>query len=84
MVATISSTVELPSTIPARYGRPRAKPKADPVAASLHVKSQPALLLITPGGTEEPISMPIPRKRDEFTEESIVEWLKASLKAHKH
>ena len=52
---------------------------ADPVAAALGVKTPPALLLIRPGAAE-PIAMPIPRKRDEFTEDAVVDWLKAQLK----
>ena len=46
---------------------------ADPIAAEYGVKSPPAILMMRPG--HDPISMPIPRKRDEFTEESLVEWI---------
>jgi len=52
---------------------------ADPVAAALGVKTPPALLLFKPGA-QEPLAMPIPRKRDEFTEDAVVDWLKAALK----
>jgi protein disulfide-isomerase A1 len=50
----------------------------DPVAASLGIKSPPAILLYTPSATE-PLSYKIPRKRDEFTEEVLVEWLQSHL-----
>ena len=46
----------------------------DPVAASLGFKTVPAILLYRPG-KPEPVSMPIPRKRDEFTEDALVEWI---------
>lgn len=51
----------------------------DPVAAALGVKTPPALLLFRPG-VEEAASMPIPRKKDEFNEDALVDWLKGHLK----
>ena len=47
---------------------------ANPVAEAFGAKAVPALLLLRPG--KEPLSMPIPRKREEFTEDAIVDWLK--------
>lgn len=52
---------------------------ADPVAAKFGVKQAPAVLLFK-NGESEPTAMPIPRKRDEFTEEAIIEWLQSHLK----
>jgi hypothetical protein len=43
------------------------------------VKTPPALLLFRPG-VEEAASMPIPRKKDEFNEDTLVDWLKGHLK----
>ena len=43
------------------------------------VKTPPALLLFRPG-VEEAASMPIPRKKDEFNEDALVDSLKGHLK----
>lgn len=49
------------------------KPEALPGAR----KSVPSIVLVRPG--EEDLEYPIPRRRDEFTEEALLEWLKAKL-----
>lgn len=49
----------------------------DPIATALGVKQVPALMLLSPG--KEPVLMKIPRKRDEFTEDALTDWLKAAL-----
>jgi hypothetical protein len=51
----------------------------DPVAASLDVKQVPALMLLAPG--KDPVPMNIPRKRQEFTEDLVTDWLQEALKA---
>ena len=48
----------------------------DPVATELGV-SPPAIVLLKPGA--EPVSMKIPRKREEFTEDALIEWVEKSL-----
>ena len=53
--------------------------KDDPVAAAYGVKAVPAVLLFTPGEAE-PKRMPIPRKRDEFTEDALIEWVQKASK----
>ena len=69
---------ELPSytdkPLKAAYG---ANYGTDPVATSLGIKTVPAILLYRPGG--EPVSMPIPRKRDEFTEDALVAWIQKNV-----
>ena len=52
--------------------------KDNPVAAAFGVSSIPALLYFARGSTE-PTSMPIPRKRTEFTEEAVVAWIEGVL-----
>jgi len=52
--------------------------KNDPVAAGLGIKTLPAILLFTPASLE-PISLPIPRKREEFTEDFLTEWVQKNL-----
>lgn len=49
---------------------------ADPVAAHLGIKTIPAVVLYQPSGM---VSMPIPRKRDELTDETIQDWLDSVL-----
>lgn len=49
----------------------------DPIAAALGYKTVPAIVLYRPG--EEPLPMPIPRKRTDFTEESLVEFIQAHV-----
>lgn len=49
----------------------------DPVAVSLGVRQVPAVMILAPG--KEPVSMAIPRKREEFTEDLLTDWIKSSL-----
>merc|ERR1712087_36244 len=46
--------------------------KDDPIAAAFGIKSIPAVLFFKKGATE-PVSMPIPRNKKEFTEDAIAE-----------
>ena len=48
----------------------------DPVAASLGIKTLPAILLFRPG-SEKPLSYTIPRRREDFTEDALDEWISA-------
>jgi len=52
---------------------------ANPAAEALGVKTMPSVLLYLPGSST-PESMPIPRRRDLFTEEALVDWLQGLLK----
>mmetsp|Transcript_59790 Transcript_59790/g.140764 ORF Transcript_59790/g.140764 Transcript_59790/m.140764 type:complete len:259 (-) Transcript_59790:51-827(-) len=52
--------------------------KEDPVAASYGI-TPPAICLFTPSGKR--IEMEIPRKRSDFTEELLVEWVKKNSDA---
>lgn len=52
--------------------------KDNPVQELYGVKSVPALLLFRPG-SDAPKSMPIPRKREEFTEDAVVEWIQNNM-----
>ena len=75
---------EVASELPSYTHKPvkaaySASYSTDPVAAALGVKTPPALLLFRPG-VEEAVSMPIPRKKDEFNEDALVDWLKGHLK----
>ena len=50
----------------------------DKIAISLGVKTAPAIVLFRPN--EEPLHLAIPRKREQFTEEYLLEWLQGALK----
>ena len=52
---------------------------SDPVAKALGVTQAPAILLYRPGKADAPVVMPIPRKKGEFTEELLVEWIQTNL-----
>ena len=58
--------------------RSKTRPRRQ-VAAAHGVKNLPAVLLFVPG-VAEPKSLSIPRKRDEFTEDYVVDFLQAALK----
>ena len=69
------------SADPLRGTYPRAsisrRSRADLAATS--PQSIPAILFF-PAGATEPLSMPIPRKRNDFTEEKIAEFIAGALK----
>ena len=52
---------------------------ANAAADALGVKTPPAVLLYLPGSTT-PHSMPIPRRKEQFTEDALVEWLQGLLR----
>ena len=51
---------------------------ANAPAEALGIKTIPSILLYK-AGAKEPAVMKIPRKRDEFTEDAVVEWLQGLL-----
>lgn len=67
---------EVASDLPSYTSKPL---KAAYSTATLGFKNVPAILLYTPGAAE-PLSYKIPRKRDEFTEDALVEWLQNHIK----
>ena len=74
---------EVASELPSYSSKPlkaaySASYSADPVAASVGVKTPPAILLYTPGAAE-PHRYPIPRRKDEFTEDALVEWIQKNV-----
>jgi len=73
VAAELPSFVEAPINV--SYS---ASYKEDPVAAAFGIKSIPALLYFSRGAAT-PTSMPIPRKRTDFTEEVVLGWLEGVL-----
>ena len=75
------AAAELPYTIERKvkvaFGAGATAEQLDALKGEFGVKQVPALLLFRPG--EEVESMPIPRKRTEFTEEAVASWIKKLL-----
>lgn len=65
---------EVASELPSLTSKPLKAGYASDISVTKTLGTPPAILLFTPGASE-PQAMPIPRKRTEFTEELLVEWI---------